>query len=245
MKTYLVVLSFLLSLSSYSQDLKVKKKSTQYAKEIYQVDKQSKQKNGYYYQLALPNKDTLVTGQYFNDNKVGEWSYRDRHGQRFYTFNYDTHTITNTCNPEAIDDSTFILKNGEFVLDKVNMAQLYLGYKNEPILYLARNLKLPMDLVENNISGICMYALHIDENGKLKDIATRVSLHKAFDQIVKKAVNELDGNWIPAQINGQSTASNTLLILRVNYPPTDSPKSNAYQWNITLNYSGYTTRRIQ
>ena len=139
----LVFVGILFTHQAYSQNLKTKKKTGRFVKEIYQVDKKSKQKEGFYYKISTSSKDTLVIGNYSNDQKTGLWTYNKKNGEKYIEFNYETKTIISFYGDELKSDSTYILRDNEFVLDRVDHPQIYLGFENEPSTHIARNIKLP------------------------------------------------------------------------------------------------------
>lgn len=246
----LVFAGFLISHQAYSQNLKTKKKTSQFTKEIYQIDKKSKTKNGFYYKISTSTKDTLVVGNYSNDQKTGLWTYNKMNGEKYLEFNYETKTIASFCGDELKSDSTYILHDKKFVLDRVDHPQIYLGFENEPRTYIARNIKLPIEIVKNGISGKSVASFVVDENGKIRDQKIEFSLNKEFDKKILDVISKLTGDWVPATKDGKAFSSKIILTVDVQSMSQSFGKSLMnkeedlpYLWHTVLTYSSVITTR--
>ena len=229
---------------TYSQNLKTKKKTSLYAKEIYQIDKKSKQKEGFYYRISTRTKDTLVIGHYSNDQKTGLWSYNKINGEKYIEFNYETKTIASFYGGELKSDSTYILRDKKFILDRVDHPQLYLGFENEPLSHIAINIKLPIGIVKSGITGRSVASFVVNENGKIKDEKIEFSLSKEFDKKILDVITKLTGDWVPATKDGKAFSSKIILTVDVQTMsqsfgriPMNKEKDLPYLWHTVLSYS--------
>ena len=106
-----------------------------------------------------------MIGNYLNDQKTGLWAYNRMNGDKYFEFNYSSKTITSLYSDELKSDSTFIMRDNNFVIDKVDNPQIYLGYENEAPIHLFTSIKLPIKIVENKIVGRSIASFVVDENG--------------------------------------------------------------------------------
>ncbi len=240
----LVFVGILFTQQAYSQNLKTKKKTSQFVKEIYQIDRKSKQKEGFYYKISTSTKDTLVIGNYSNDQKTGLWSYNKMNGEKYIEFNYETKSIASFYGGELKSDSTFILLDNEFVLDKVDHPQIYLGFENEARTYITRNIKLPLEIIKNRISGRSVASFVVGENGEIRDQKIELSLGKELDKKILDVINKLTGDWIPAIKDGKAFSSKIILSVDVRIMGQSLGKTQMkeeedrpYLWHAVLGYT--------
>lgn len=244
MKYLIVILSAILfSQNCYPQKLKTQKKITQLFKEIYQVDKKSKLKNGFYYKLSNSTKDTLVVGQYLNNEKSGIWKYQGMFKAKYFDYNYDTNTILEIYDNELKLDSAYVFKGSKFELDVVDHPQIYLGHKEEAQAYLARTIKLPNEIAKNGIEGRSAASFVIDSKGKLINPKIEFSLHKDMDETIIDLLTNMKGTWIPALKDGVNVASKIILIVDVGENGMGEVKKTSYIWQLRVMYYGTTVRR--
>jgi hypothetical protein len=245
----LVFVGILFTQQAYSQNLKTKKKTGLYAKEIYQIDKKSKQKEGFYYKISTRTKDTLVIGNYSNNQKTGLWSYNNMKGEKYFEYNYETKTIASFKGGELKSDSTYILHNKKFVLDRVDHPQIYLGFENEPLTHIARNIKLPIEIVKKGITGRSVASFVVGENGKIRDQKIEHSLSKAFDKKILDVISKLTGDWVPATKDGIAFSSKIILSVDVQTMaqsygniPMKKEKEVPYLLHTVISYSSVRSR---
>lgn len=246
----LMFAGFLISHQAYSQNLKAKKKTGLFVKEFYQIDKKSKQKEGFYYKISTRTKDTLVIGNYLNDEKTGLWTYNKMNGEKYIEYNYNSKTITTLYSEALESDSTYVLRDNEFILDKVDYPQIYLGFEGEAPFHIARSIKLPLEIVKNGITGRSIATFVVDENGKIRDLKIELSLSKEFDKKILAEINNLTGDWIPASKDGKAISSKIILTLDVQSMSQSFGKTLMnkeedlpYLWHTVLTYSSVITTR--
>lgn len=246
----LVFVGILFTHHAYSQNLKTKKKTSRFVKEIYQIDKKSKQKEGFYYRISRSTKDTLVIGNYSNDQKTGLWSYNKMNGEKYIEFNYETKTIASFFCGELKSDSTYILRDKKFVLDRVDHPQIYLGYENEPLSHIARSIKLPLGILKNGITGRSVASFVVGENGKIRDQKIEFSLSKEFDKNILDVISKLTGDWVPATKDGKAFSSKIILSVDVQTMshsfeniPVHKEKEVPYLLHTIVAYSSVITTR--
>ncbi|MBS2212547.1 energy transducer TonB [Carboxylicivirga mesophila] len=206
-------------------------------KEVYSFEKKSKQKDGFYYILNVNTRDTLVYGTYANDAQTGVWKYQRKNGAPYFEYDFDNKVLCNFFRNET-EDSTYIKKGKEFVLDKVDNPQLYMGFENEAIVQLATSVKLPFDIVKSGQSGVCLYSMVIDKNGELANIEVEQTISKEFDEMVIKQLKNLDNKWIAAVKDGRTIESKILLVINIgnNYSPANESDTTPYLWQLVMSY---------
>ena len=247
---FLLLAGFLMSSQIYSQNLKTKKKISRFTKEVYQIDKKSKMKNGFYYKISKNSKDTLVVGNYLNGRKTGLWTYYKMNGEKYIEYNYSSKTINALYGEAHKSDSTYIIRGNEFVLDKVDSPQIYLGFENEGQMNIATSIKLPINIMENNVTGRSIATFVVDEHGKMIDQKIELSLNKELDKKILDEIKKLEDNWIPAKKNGKAISSKIIFTLNVNNSSPNKQEANLkkelpYMWQAELAYSSVVrTRKV-
>lgn len=211
--TFSVLMFFFLN--GYSQELKIIKKNSPDYSEIYSVDKKTKRKDGAYLKLNKLTKDTLVSGNYSNNIKSGLWKYYDKSKNIYLTYNFENKYLNRLSPKISETDSFFIKKDSLFVLEKVDSPPIYLGYKDEFRITLSDNLILPVEIIENKITGFCVCTFVVDEQGKMKDIQIEKSLNKKFGKNIIQTLEAINGDWIPAYLNGKPIESKMYLFFEV------------------------------
>lgn len=244
----LMFAGFLISYQTYSQNLKTKKKTSQFSKEIYQIDKKSRDRNGFYYKISTISMDTLVIGNYLNDEKTGLWTYNKMNGEKYIEYNYNSKTITALHSKALESDSTYIIRDNEFVFDKVDYPQIYLGFEGEAPFHIAASIRLPLYILKNEITGSSISSFVVDENGKIRDLKIEFSLSKELDKQILAEIKKLEGEWIPASKNGKAIASKIMFIIDVQRISFNDKKTSPnkekdlpYLWKAGLGYSSETT----
>ncbi|HRZ95935.1 MAG TPA: energy transducer TonB [Paludibacter sp.] len=202
-------------LSGFSQERKIKKKNSTNFIEVYSVDKKTKRKDGVYLKLNKLTNDTLISGNFSNNTKSGLWRYFDNSKNVYLTYNYDNQHL-NQISPEiSASDSFYIKKDSIFTLEKVDSPPIYLGYKDEFGITMNQNIVLPVEIIENKIIGFCVSTFVVDKQGKMKDIRIEKSLNKKFNQNIIQTLKTINGDWIPAKLNGKPVESKTYLFFDV------------------------------
>ncbi|TLX73280.1 hypothetical protein E9993_15945 [Labilibacter sediminis] len=241
MKNTIVCILLLFTIVGHSQKRckTVKRSLNSIHKEIYQVEKRSKQKNGFYYILDKITKDTLVIGNYNQDCRVGDWKYFKDKETLYLEYDFDNNELKFYDNNSEID-STYINKNNKYIFDKVDNPQLYIGFVNEALSELATVLRVPVDMIESGKTGICIYSFVIDTNGILNDIKVEQSINKELDFFVFEAIKGLKNKWIPAKKGGQAFSSKTTLTVQIanNSDILINDLNTPYSWHLVLMYYG-------
>ncbi|WP_282015309.1 energy transducer TonB [Marinifilum flexuosum] len=221
---------------------RVKHQITHLHKEIYQVDKKSKIKEGFYYVVNTRTKDTLVTGEYLNNKRIGIWKFYKKDSTPHLEYDYDRNQLASYNSGNRID-STFIKKGDKYVLDKVDNPQIYIGFENQAEFDMIKKIKLPTELMEKHKSGSCLYSFIISKEGILKDITIEQSINKNLDKNAIKTIKELNYKWEPARQNGKPIDSKSFLLIEVfnheNFSKRDLGK--VYFWHHMLFYRSVTT----
>ncbi|NOU62220.1 energy transducer TonB [Marinifilum caeruleilacunae] len=215
---FLTCILLLLSLSSFGQEQKLKRKKIKgiATNEIFTVDKKTKLRNGTYIKLKNQTGDTLVKGQFKNDEKVGLWEFKTYSNEPYMTYNYDNKEIVNLISQV---DSFPIRRDSIFVVEKVDRPAIYLDF-DSGIDFCLMQTQLPVSMVRYGVYGSAMASFVIGKEGQIKDIEVLVSMDKAFDKFILEKIQSLKGNWIPARKNGQNVDSKMFVL----YKTSDSQK---------------------
>jgi len=230
MRILVLFLTFLFALNAHTQELELKKITTPLFKEIYSVDKISKLKSGDYLKIDKKSKDTLIFGTYSDGQKSGIWRYFSKENKLWMTYDFGKNTFVFI--PEDISsiDSFVVRKGDSFSYTKVDLPPVYLGSKNELEKILTANFTIPIEICENEKSGISMATFIVDKNGKMNEFQ---SVQMLFNEVFTKmedALKFLDGNWSPAFADGKPVDSQIVLVCDITpqgakYLFKDNPKA--------------------
>lgn len=249
MKTLLTILicSFVLTIYAKSPEKKIKKVKDDYFTNIYTVNKRTKQWDGEYFKMKLNSSDTLVFGHYDGKRKTGIWKYKGAGKKDYISYNYDNHKIE-YLSPSISSKDSFYIKsesNGIYFLSPVNFPPVYLGFKGEVKSLLTHNIKVPLEEMQNRLNGTSAASFVIDKTGKIGEIKIERRLSKSFDSGVLKAINMIDGDWIPARIGTESVDSKMYVLIHVsNSLITSKMEDKSYQYSLELHYFGVQTRTV-
>lgn len=147
----------------------------------------------------------------------------------------------------AVD--TFIVKtgNGEYTLSKVDTPPLYLGYKNEFETLLSKSIRIPLQVMQNHVTGTAVVSFAIDEHGLMKDVKSEVVLDKELEREIVRRVTEVGGEWLPAIKDGKPVAARFMVVVSLSEGQNTSPAQafapKPYLIPITLTY--YSTVRTE
>jgi hypothetical protein len=245
MKTIISFLICLMCLPVAAQK-KIMENNYNFSTSSYTIDRQSKLKEGKYVKIRNSNHDTLVTGQYENDRKVGLWKYRSSGNKNYITYNYDSKSAEYLDPAISKVDSFLTIEgsNGMFFLNKVDSPPIYLGFPGEIKVLLARNINLPVTEMQRGLEGSTTASFVISRTGAISNIKIERSLNRTFDKIVLDAIKLIDSEWIPAKVNNIPTDAKINVLVRVsNSKKLSKPKDQPYEIVILQTYSGVRTKR--
>lgn len=218
MKFIFLILLTVLCTPSPSQELKSKKIYSRFYIETFQIDKTSKQRNGNYLMTKVESHDTLVSGKYKNNAKIGVWKYYSKQNKPWMSYDFDKKLLVQI--PEEISkvDTFMINKNDVFLYGKVDSPPVYLGFEREVENRIINNFRLSANQCESGFSGIGMASFIVDKNGRMTGYQTKQAPDKDMNINMLRAFNTITGEWLPARVNGQAVDSKILLIFEVTPP---------------------------
>lgn len=247
MKFTLLYILLMFSFVSFGQKKyrTVKNKLNLIHKEVYQIEKKNKIKDGFYYIIKNNTKDTLVIGNYKDDKKVGIWKYYGKGKIPYMVYDFSKNELLSN-RSRIIYDSTYIKKEDKYILDKVDNPQIPIGFKDQAQYDLAKSFTVPKKVIKNGTPAVFTYSFVISKDGVLKDIKVEQSIDKAYDEKVIKTIKELNYTWIPAKKDGKAFDSKSFIIVEFSNGPNLSKKdlTKAYLWCIQMVYYSVTSKSI-
>jgi len=236
-KGFTLIILISLFLTGKAQKLKIKTKRGQMYKEIYQINKSNKSKEGFYCKIYQSSRDTLIKGNYQNNKETGIWSYNDVDGNSFIKYNYDTEKIISIADKYTSIDTFIIEKNGNFVVDRIDTLPVYIGFYNEPKHFLFTNLRISDDIIKKRLTGRTVASFIINKHGKITNPTIEVSLSSKMDKQIIKTISNIEGKWIPAISGGKPVSSKITLLIDI---PSNENSSmiaeTSYLWKISMTY---------
>lgn len=215
MRFIICLLLLAISTKGYNQAVETKKVTSGIFKEIYSVEKKTKVKNGIYVKIDKQSKDTLIVGQYKNDQRSGVWKYFSEGNKLWMSYDFDKKAFALI--PDEIKNITqFNVSNGSgYTEQKVDNPPIYLASKKEIELRISSEIVPTADIVVDSRSGLCIARFVIDKTGRLKGIVSEVMMSDAIFPQIKAIMEDLKEPWIPAKINGQEVDSQYMLVLDI------------------------------
>ena len=207
----------LISCQGISQELKKKKKTNDFYKEVFFVVKKTKVKHGDYFKINLKTKDTLVKGVYAHGKKVKTWYYYGAHNKKYLEYNYDKGQAGYISDKVKKIDSFTIFDGKAYVLSKVDAPPIYLGYEDEILEVLTQNFNPPPIVFKKGLSGVSVASFIINKKGQIQDIILESVIDKALEPSFLKAFKGIDGSWIPAKRDGQTINSKMLILFSIKF----------------------------
>ncbi len=207
------------------QNLKIKKKSSTYYKEIFSFDKKTKQKQGLYFKLRKSNKDTLTKGLFKADERIGIWKFYDKKNRLYFIYDYDQNIAELEKGELVNTDSVHVKMDNGFKLAKVDNPALYPGFKGEVKAKLMETFEPPISLFQKEKSGFTIASFEINEKGEVQNIIIESTNNIDIEKAVKKSIKKIETKWIPASIKNKPVISKMYVIYNIsltrdsNYEP--------------------------
>ena len=245
---FILIILILTCINAIGQNLKTKKKSSTYYKEIFSFDKKTKQKQGLYFKIRKSNKDTLIKGFFKDDKKVGIWKFFDKDNTLYFAYDYNQN-ITTLEDSFKSTDSVHVKTNNEFKLTKVDNPALYIGFKDEVKTIIKETFNPPTSLFQKEESGFTIASFEINKTGEIQNISIESSNNINIEKAIKKSIQKIKNKWIPASINSKPVVSKIYAIYNIsltrnsNYQPqkTFIEKPNVIVLN--FNYLGVSRQK--
>lgn len=223
--------------NSFSQELKYKRRDNVQTVDHYFIDRKSEELNGKFQKINKESGDTLIEGFYEKNEKTGLWNYRCKNGS--FKYNYSTKELINSKCSLFLSDSFTVRIGDNYVLTKVEIPAVYLGYENELKDIIAFNFKIPISIMENNLSGYTIASINIDTNGKINGVNIEKPFDKKFDKTLKQFLeSEIKGDFLPAIYNNSIVESKLFIVIDVSSSPRKYIiEDNSYQIYIPFFYT--------
>ncbi|MDC6350987.1 hypothetical protein PP178_05440 [Zeaxanthinibacter sp. PT1] len=200
------------AVSLNAQKLKTKKERSNFHKTIYQLDKETKKQHGWYYKINDSSGDTLVIGQHDQGRRVGEWQFMDLDGKKFLSFNYDTNSSKPAWPVGSPGDSIPILHESEFVLQQVDRAPVFVGYKGKLQDEMIRILQEQNLMNSNWQQGLTVLSMIIDPRGNSRVVKVEQAASVHVAKALVNALKLVKGHWIPATLDNKPVTSKIFLV---------------------------------
>jgi antitoxin component YwqK of YwqJK toxin-antitoxin module len=227
MKTKVLLLFLLLSPGLFAQTKQVTRFENS-LKQVYNVLKGNKKvKEGefkaYYLNSEMPAiegwyhnnlKDSLwkyysgralaLAGSYKEDKKTGIWEAYSK-GELQVQYDYTKKALIQY-KPSPADSTQLyqVIVDNETKGVKLDRPPVYLNGSNWLLSSLARNIRYPMYERTNGKQSEVIVNLIIDENGKVTGYDTDKKAGYGFIDVVLKALQQTDQDWLPGILNGKA-----------------------------------------
>jgi protein TonB len=226
--------------SAQKSDKNQKEIKDQYYTCKYTIDKKSKLKDGEFIQIKNSTQDTLVIGQYKNDQKAGLWKYKTSGNKDYILYNYDKKSVEYLAPAISKVDSFLVIEpsNGIYFLNKVDSPPVYLGYNGEMKTMMNKNLIVPAEEGQRGVNGVSTASFVIDTTGRISEIMIERSLSKSIDKMLINAIKMIDGEWVPAKVNNVPVNSKMNVLVYI-HGPGNYPKFKEKPYEIVRDLTYY------
>lgn len=200
---------------STAQELKTKKIQGPVYTEIFQINKETKKKQGEYLQILNFSKDTLKKGSFTNDSISGVWTYFDRNNQPRLKFDYSADSCI-WLSEIALKPDTFPIRLGnEFGFTRLDRPPVYIGFYNEPAMKFEENIKIPVEFMESGDAILGIASFVVNKKGEVTEINTDEIENSQFRFAVEKTFRTVKWKYLPGILNGQPVDTKLYLVLDV------------------------------
>lgn len=247
MRKILLAILIMFACFSHSQTIIRKKNTTAFYTDHFSVNKNTLQKHGQFIRMNNLRPDTLISGLYDNDKRIGRWRFFDSTGNLHLQFDYDNNTFTH------IADTIKNIKKFSFRTDStfkfiyVDRPPLYLSDADDLYRTMATGFVLPAIISKEKIKGRSVASFEIDNNGKLSNIEINQSLHPELDKAIIAVIENLENTWQPAVKNGEPIITCFLVVVNVitSNEPLPQIIEQPHLMFLTVQHSGYKEIRFR
>ena len=222
----LVIISTLVTLSGFSQELKKiskKDRKSSVVEEYYVIKKDRDVKQGEYKKMyedgrvietgfykknlkdslwifyAKNGVDTLSPGFYNNGRQVGPWKIFNSNGEFNYVYNYTTKRICRY-NWRGKPNKFKVLTNDGWEDMTIDSPPLMLD-GSDPLEIIARNIRYPMRAWKGGIDGEVLVTFIVDSTGRMSNVSLKRMVDPDLDKESLRIFKAVDFNWHPAQLD--------------------------------------------
>jgi len=246
MKTYFITtLLLFVFILAQAQELKNKKIQGPVYTEVFQINKETKKKQGNYLKILNYSKETLVKGNFESDSVAGVWTYFDRDNQPRLKFNYSVDSCV-WISEMASKRDTFPVRLGEnFGFAYLDRPPLYIGFFNDPAMIIQNSIKPPVEILQKGESVLEIASFVVNKNGEIAEINTDEIKHSWLRFSVEKALRLSDLKYLPGILNGKPVETKLYVVLDIGPSGTNQviPKK-PYAIHVNLKYFGITRTQM-
>lgn len=212
MRSLIFIFLIFVSFSAYNQTIEARKISSASFKEYYSIDKSTNLKCGKYLKLDKKTKDTLISGEYKNDQRIGVWKYFSSENKLWMGYNFDKKLFELMPDEISKIDSFWVQNGNTFAFKKVDTPPVYLGSNKEIEKIISANFILPTEVIMQQKWGASIATFIVDKNGKMKDFHGDVVTSKEVLRFMATVFKLIDGDWLPAIMDGKPVDSQIALV---------------------------------
>jgi hypothetical protein len=243
--SFIIVIMF--ACFSHSQTIIRKKNTTAFYTDHFSVNKNTLQKHGQFIRMSNLKSDTLISGLYDNDKRIGRWRFFDITGNLQLQYDYDNNTFTHIADTIKNIKKFSIRTDSTFRFTNVDRPPLYLSDTEDLYRTIATGFVLPAIISKKKITGRSVASFEIDDNGKLSNIEINQTLHPELDKAIISVIEKLENNWQPAIKNGKPIVTCFLVVVNVlrSNEPVPQIIEQPHIMFLTVQNSGYKEIRFR
>lgn len=232
---------------SHSQTIIRKKNTTAFYTDHFSYNKNTLQKHGQFIRMNNLRPDTLISGLYDNDKRIGRWRFFDNTGNLHLQYDYDNNTFTHIADTIKNIKKFSFRTDSTFEFIDVDRPPLYLSDADDLDRTMATGFVLPAIISKEKIKGRSVASFEIDINGKLSNIEINQTLHPELDKAIISVIEKLENTWQPAVKNGEPIATCFLVVVNVitSNEPVPQIIEQPHIKFLTVQHSGYKEIRFR
>ena len=222
-----------------AQELKKKKIQGPVYTEVFQINKETKKKQGDYLKILNFSKDTLVKGNFENDSVAGVWTYFDKNNHPRLKYNFSTDSCV-WISEMASKSDTFSVRIGKnFGFTRLDRPPLYIGFFHDPAIIFQENIKPPIEMMEKGESVLEIASFIVNKNGNIAEINTEEIKNSSLRFAVEKAFRINSLRYLPGILKGQPVDTKLFVVLDIGPGgSTQMIPKKPYAIHVDLKYFG-------
>lgn len=159
----------------------------------------------------------MVKGNFEQGDKVGVWSFMGEKNSLYLKYDYYQNKLLQNINESSNRDSVQIKIGNEFKLTIVDNLPVYLGYKNEIVRMISKNIKPPKAVFNEVKPGLVIASFEVNEKGETQNFKIENSYNDKINESAKNSIEGIKYGWVPAAINGASVISKMYIIYNFSF----------------------------
>jgi hypothetical protein len=162
----------------------------------------------------------LLARHFYNEGvKTGIWEFYTIDGSLWWTYNFNTSTVTALKVNNENGSYAYMDDNGNWVKKPPTQPAIWLASQSQWNNFLVNNLKFPDEAAPARVSGKAEIRVYIDEMGSVTGYKNGNDIEVSLDKEALRVTKLFGPEFVPASNNGKNVKS--IYTLKVSYKLAD------------------------